>query len=57
MSTYRWVEHDPYEILNSVNECIEKATKKFFDKGYEVGDIKALGITNQRETTVTSPPY
>ncbi|PWW77258.1 glycerol kinase [Tuber magnatum] len=47
-----WIEHDPYEILKSVNECIEKATKEFFDNGYEAGDIKALGITNQRETTV-----
>ncbi|KAF8476994.1 hypothetical protein BDZ91DRAFT_647406 [Kalaharituber pfeilii] len=47
-----WIEHDPYDILNSVKICIEKATEKFVAMGYRVDDIKALGITNQRETTV-----
>lgn len=47
-----WIEHDPYDILNSVLLCVEKATEKFIDLGYKVEDIKALGITNQRETTV-----
>ncbi|WP_298931067.1 glycerol kinase GlpK [uncultured Ramlibacter sp.] len=44
-----WVEHDPMEIwrtqLATAREALAKANLK-------AGDIKALGITNQRETTV-----
>lgn len=42
-----WVEHDPVEILSSVHACIDKACAKI-----PKGSIKAIGITNQRETTV-----
>jgi len=31
---------------------MEEATKKFLDMGYKVEQIKAVGITNQRETTI-----
>jgi len=42
-----WVEHDPEEIWQSVNNSIQKVLKKISpDK------IQAIGITNQRETTV-----
>jgi len=42
-----WVEHDPEEIWQSVNNSIQKVLKKI------PGDkIQAIGITNQRETTV-----
>ncbi|KAF2739595.1 glycerol kinase [Polyplosphaeria fusca] len=47
-----WHEHDPREILTSVEQCIEKATQSFTDQGHQISDIKAVGITNQRETTV-----
>ncbi|KAL2260497.1 hypothetical protein VTK26DRAFT_5459 [Humicola hyalothermophila] len=47
-----WHEQDPYELLGSVEECIDKAMRKFADLGYSKRDIKAIGITNQRETTV-----
>ncbi|KAI5841335.1 hypothetical protein DFP73DRAFT_480907 [Morchella snyderi] len=47
-----WIEHDPYELVNSVKTCIERATEEFVADGYVVEDIKAIGITNQRETTV-----
>lgn len=40
------------EILETVEQCIEKATHAFIDKGHDIADIKAIGITNQRETTV-----
>ena len=44
-----WVEHDPMEIwrtqLATAREALAKA-------GLKAGDIRALGITNQRETTV-----
>ena len=31
---------------------MDKAMEKFIHMGYKVEDIKALGIANQRETTV-----
>ena len=44
-----WVEHDPMEIwstqLETAREVIAKA-------GLKAGDIRAIGITNQRETTL-----
>ena len=42
-----WVEHDPEEIWKSVNSSIQKVLKKV-----PQGSISAIGITNQRETTV-----
>jgi glycerol kinase len=49
---YRWHEHDPLELVASVEKCIEEATKKFLVMGHALSQIKAVGITNQRETTV-----
>lgn len=49
---HRWHEHDPQELVTSVEQCIEKATQAFIDQGHDISDIKAVGITNQRETTV-----
>jgi len=44
-----WVEHDPMEIwrgqLATAREALQRA-------GLKAGDVAALGITNQRETTV-----
>src|SRR3954447_14782852 len=37
-----WVEHDPREIVENVRRCLDAAGR----------DLAALGITNQRETTV-----
>jgi len=48
----RWHEHDPKELVSSVEECIEKATEKFLAHGHRKDEIKAVGITNQRETTI-----
>ncbi|MFA5097806.1 MAG: glycerol kinase GlpK [Candidatus Margulisiibacteriota bacterium] len=42
-----WVEHDPEEIWESVNKSIQAVLKKV-----DPSSIKAIGITNQRETTV-----
>lgn len=48
-----WVEHDPVEIVESVKACIAKAVDKATADGHNVdGGLKALGLTNQRETTV-----
>jgi glycerol kinase len=54
-----WVEHDPVEIWNRTCDVIEKTMQK---TGASKGDIAAVGITNQRETTVvwnrkTGVPY
>ncbi|XP_053688159.1 glycerol kinase 3 [Sabethes cyaneus] len=47
-----WVEQDPKEILNVVLECIQKTLDKLQELGGSVEDISAIGVTNQRETTI-----
>ncbi|KAG5335429.1 GLPK kinase, partial [Acromyrmex charruanus] len=47
-----WVEQDPKEILEAVIACIEETVRKMKNLGLSVSDIKAIGITNQRETTL-----
>jgi len=44
-----WVEHDPEEIWKSVFDVTDKLLKKHSVKS---SDLAAIGITNQRETTV-----
>lgn len=44
-----WVEHDPEEIWESVVATIRQALEK---SGHKAADIAAIGITNQRETTL-----
>ena len=44
-----WVEHDPTEIWSSQ---IGVATEAMAKAGLEGGNITAIGITNQRETTI-----
>ena len=39
-------------MVSSVEDCIAKATEDFLALGHKATDIKALGITNQRETTI-----
>ncbi|KAL2430080.1 Glycerol kinase [Exophiala dermatitidis] len=47
-----WHEHDPLEIISSVEQCIDGAVKDLENQGHSRASIKAVGITNQRETTV-----
>ena len=44
-----WVEHDPLEILERSNQVIQGALAR---AGIVAADLAAIGITNQRETTV-----
>ncbi|HEY0034948.1 MAG TPA: glycerol kinase GlpK [Devosia sp.] len=44
-----WVEHDPEEIWDSVVWSVQTALK---DAGIGGADVAAIGITNQRETTL-----
>ncbi len=54
-----WVEHDPLEIWERTQEVVREALAH---AGARPADIAAIGITNQRETTVvwdkrTGRPY
>jgi glycerol kinase len=54
-----WVEHDPMEIWDRTKDVIREAMRK---AGATADDIAAVGVTNQRETTVvwdknTGKPY
>ena len=54
-----WVEHDPMEIWERTQEVIRGAIAK---AGIASSDIAAIGVTNQRETTIvwdrrTGRPY
>jgi len=42
-----WVEHNPLDIWRSVNNSIQKVLKRVPE-----AEVAAIGITNQRETTV-----
>jgi len=44
-----WVEHDALEILHRTQEVVGEALAK---RGLRPTDLAAIGITNQRETTV-----
>ncbi len=44
-----WVEHDPEAIWSSVTNVMQGAMQK---AGAAAADVSAIGITNQRETTV-----
>jgi glycerol kinase len=54
-----WIEHDPIEIWHNTETVIRTALR---DRALTAVDLAALGITNQRETTVvwnrrTGRPY
>jgi len=44
-----WVEHDPEDIWASVLSC---ARRVLAEAGQRAADVAAIGITNQRETTL-----
>jgi glycerol kinase len=44
-----WVEHDALEIMRRTEEVIAEALEQ---RGLRPSDLAAIGITNQRETTV-----
>jgi glycerol kinase len=44
-----WVEHDPLDIWNSQFDTAKQALR---DANVDARDIAAIGITNQRETTI-----
>ena len=44
-----WVEHDPLEIVSRTREVVAEAMER---RGLAPAELAAIGITNQRETTV-----
>ena len=44
-----WVEHDPEEIWRRIHEVMSEAMQQ---RGIRPKEVAALGITNQRETTI-----
>jgi glycerol kinase len=48
-----WVEHDPIEIAARVDETMAGALRS---AGLTAHDLAAIGVTNQRETTVVWDP-
>lgn len=44
-----WVEHDPAEIWRNTREVVAEAMNR---KGLTAANLAAVGVTNQRETTV-----
>lgn len=48
-----WVEHDPVEIWERTRTVIEQGIAK---AGISGSDLAAIGVTNQRETTVVWDP-
>ena len=44
-----WVEHDPKEIWSSQMNVLQKLVR---DHNVQLASVKAIGITNQRETTI-----
>ena len=49
-----WVEHDADEIFSTQLEVAQQALRNI---GATAGDIAAIGITNQRETTIVWNKY
>ncbi|XP_047524248.1 glycerol kinase isoform X1 [Pieris napi] len=47
-----WVEQDACAILEVVTICINEAVKQLVSLGGSPKDIVAIGVTNQRETTI-----
>jgi len=48
-----WVEHNPLEIWERTREAIQNAVSSIH---IQQGDIAAVGVTNQRETTIVWDP-
>lgn len=44
-----WVEHDPLEIIDATKTVVREALARV---DQDVGSVVAVGVTNQRETTV-----
>jgi hypothetical protein len=37
---YSWIEHDPYDLLDTVIRCSDEAVRKFGMMGHNLSDLK-----------------
>ncbi|MDE1997328.1 MAG: glycerol kinase GlpK [Burkholderiales bacterium] len=47
-----WVEHDPLELWSTQRDTAAQALSQLVAKGHDLRQLRGIGITNQRETTV-----
>src|SRR6478735_7270949 len=47
-----FVEQDPEGIIHNVTASVKKCLTQFTSTGYDLSEIAAIGISNQRETFV-----
>ena len=47
-----WVEQNPMEILAAVEECLNQTVHNLRQLTIDPADIVAIGIANQRETSI-----
>src|SRR5690606_2555227 len=47
-----WVEHDPLELWTTQRDTAIEALRQVQSLGHALSEVRSVGITNQRETTV-----
>jgi glycerol kinase len=47
-----WVEHDPLELWASQRDTAHAALCQLHENGHDLRELRGIGITNQRETTL-----
>ncbi|KAL8276077.1 hypothetical protein RQP46_011520 [Phenoliferia psychrophenolica] len=47
-----WMEEKPEDLVDTSSTCVDRAIEDFEKLGYKREQIKTIGITNQRETTL-----
>ncbi|XP_054164173.1 glycerol kinase-like [Oppia nitens] len=52
-----WIEQDPVQIYETVLNCIEVVANKLTQLDIDLKQIKCIGITNERESTVVWDKY
>ncbi|XP_012275879.1 glycerol kinase [Orussus abietinus] len=51
-----WVDQNPEEILDATKKCLVEVVKNLKQLKIDPNDLVAIGITNQRETTIVWDP-
>ncbi|KAA0186208.1 Glycerol kinase [Fasciolopsis buskii] len=47
-----WIEQNANQLYDTTLECLNECAKQIEDQGRDLKSIIALGVTNQRETTI-----
>lgn len=51
-----WVEQDPMQIIATIKETMAEVARKLESLGIDKDDVKAIGLCNQRESTIVWDP-